>query len=100
LFSHDQEVSAGTAACASGLRPAAATPAGLTLPGLESAEADRSAITLTDHVAAICAAVTAAGRPVVLAVHSGAGVAGYAVTDRVPQELAVIVGGLARSASG
>ena len=43
----------------------------LTLPGLESADADRSAITLSDHVDAICAAVTAAGGPVVLAVHSG-----------------------------
>ncbi len=42
----------------------------LTLPGLESADADRSSITLTDHVDAICDAVTAAGRPAVLAVHS------------------------------
>ena len=39
----------------------------LTLPGLESADADRSSITLTDHVDAICDAVTAAGAPVVLA---------------------------------
>ena len=45
----------------------------LTLPGLESADTDRSAITLSDHVDAICEAVTAAGRPVVLAVHSGTG---------------------------
>ena len=35
----------------------------MTLPGLESVDADRSAITLADHVDAICAAVTAAGRP-------------------------------------
>src|SRR6266566_4681370 len=35
----------------------------VTLPGLESADADRSAITFADHVDAICAAVTAAGRP-------------------------------------
>lgn len=41
----------------------------VTLPGLESADADRSSITLADHVDAICEAVTAAGRPVVLAVH-------------------------------
>ena len=47
----------------------------LTLPGLESVDADRSSITLADHVDAICEAVTAAGRPVVLAVHSGAGFA-------------------------
>src|SRR2546422_695778 len=43
----------------------------MTLPGLESADADRSAITFADHVDAICEAVRAAGRPVVLAVHSG-----------------------------
>ncbi len=42
----------------------------VTLPGLESADADRSAITLSDHVDAICQAVRAAAAPVVLAVHS------------------------------
>ena len=63
----------------------------LTLPGLESAEADRSSITLADHVDAICEAVTAAGRPVVLAVHSGAGASGYAVTDRIPEQIAAMV---------
>ena len=56
----------------------------LTLPGLESVDADRSSITLDDHVEAICDAVRAPGVPVVLAVHSGAGVPGYAATDRVP----------------
>ncbi len=63
----------------------------LTLPGLESVDADRSAITLSDHVDAICEAVTAAGRPVVLAVHSGAGAPGYAVTDRIPEQIAAMV---------
>jgi len=63
----------------------------VTLPGLESADADRSAITLSDHVDAICRAVTAAGAPVVLAVHSGAGVPGYAASDRVPERLAAMV---------
>src|SRR5256885_9013579 len=63
----------------------------LTLPGLESAEADRSSITLADHVDAICEAVTAAGHPVVLAVHSGAGASGYAVTDRIPERIAAMV---------
>ena len=62
----------------------------LTLPGLESAEADRSAISLTDHVDAICAAIEAAGAPVVLAVHSGAGVSGYAASDRLPEKIAAI----------
>jgi pimeloyl-ACP methyl ester carboxylesterase len=63
----------------------------LTLPGLESADADRSSITLADHVDAICATVTAAGRPVVLAVHSGAGASGYAASDRVPERIAAMV---------
>lgn len=63
----------------------------LTLPGLESADADRSSITLADHVDAICAAVAAAGTPAVLAVHSGAGAPGYAVTDRIPEQLAAMV---------
>ena len=63
----------------------------VTLPGLESADADRSSITFADHVDAICEAVTAAGRPVVLAVHSGAGASGYAVTDRIPEQIAAMV---------
>ena len=63
----------------------------LTLPGLESSDADRSSITLSDHVDAICAAVEAAGRPVVLAVHSGTGFSGYAATDRVPERIAAMV---------
>jgi pimeloyl-ACP methyl ester carboxylesterase len=63
----------------------------LTLPGLESADADRSAITLSDHVDAICDAVRMAGAPVVLAVHSGTGAAGYAASDRVPELIAAMV---------
>jgi len=63
----------------------------LTLPGLESPDADRSGITLADHVAAICEAVEAAGTPVVLAVHSGAGFPGYAASDRIPERIAAMV---------
>jgi pimeloyl-ACP methyl ester carboxylesterase len=63
----------------------------LTLPGLESADTDRSTITLSDHVDAICAAVQAAGRPVVLAVHSGTGASGYAASDRIPDQIAAMV---------
>jgi pimeloyl-ACP methyl ester carboxylesterase len=48
-------------------------------------------ITFSDHVDAICDAVTAAGRPVVLAVHSGAGAPGYAATDRLPDRIAAMV---------
>jgi pimeloyl-ACP methyl ester carboxylesterase len=63
----------------------------LTLPGLAAAEADRSSITLSDHVDAIREAVEAAGRPVVLAVHSGAGFSGYVASDRVPEQIAAMV---------
>src|SRR5688572_32144662 len=63
----------------------------LTLPGLESADADRSAITMSDHVDAICEAVTAAGAPGVLAVHSGTGFAGYAASDGVSERVAAMV---------
>jgi pimeloyl-ACP methyl ester carboxylesterase len=63
----------------------------LTLPGLESPDADRSAITLSDHVDAICEAVKAAGSSVVLAVHSGAGAAGYAASDRIPEQIGAMV---------
>ena len=63
----------------------------LTLPGLESKDVDRSSITMSDHVDAICAAVRAAGAPVVLAVHSGAGASGYGASDRVPEQIAAMV---------
>jgi pimeloyl-ACP methyl ester carboxylesterase len=63
----------------------------LTLPGLESSDADRSAVTLDDHVEAIVSAVRAASAPVVLAVHSGTGFSGYAASDRVPELIAEMV---------
>jgi len=63
----------------------------VTLPGLESADADRSKITMSDHVEAIRKAVRAAGAPVVLAVHSGAGAPGYGASDRVPELIAAMV---------
>lgn len=62
----------------------------LTLPGLEPG-ADPTAVGLADHVDAIVDAVNAAGRPVVLAVHSGSGFPGYAATDRVPDRIAAAV---------
>jgi pimeloyl-ACP methyl ester carboxylesterase len=63
----------------------------VTLPGLDSPDADRSAVTFADHVDAICAAVESAGPPVVLVVHSGAGMPGYAATDKVPEKVAAMV---------
>jgi pimeloyl-ACP methyl ester carboxylesterase len=63
----------------------------LTLPGLESRDADRSRVTLADHVDAICDAVRAADAPVVLTVHSAAGFSGYAASDRLPERIAAMV---------
>ncbi|WP_084557705.1 alpha/beta fold hydrolase [Hamadaea tsunoensis] len=73
------------------LRAAGHTVQAVTLPGLESAITDRSKITIEDHVEAIRATVESMGQSVVLAVHSGAGVPGYAVTDRVPDRIATMV---------
>ncbi len=63
----------------------------LTLPGLESVDSDRTAMTLSDHVEAICDAVRAAASPVVLAVHSGSGFSGYAASDVVSDMIAAMV---------
>ncbi|HYI65823.1 MAG TPA: alpha/beta hydrolase [Candidatus Limnocylindrales bacterium] len=63
----------------------------ITLPGLESAEADRSSITFKDHVDAIVDALKAAPAPAVLAVHSASGFSGYAASDLVPDRIAAMV---------
>ncbi|MCU0479011.1 MAG: alpha/beta fold hydrolase [Chloroflexi bacterium] len=73
------------------LRAAGHDVTAITLPGLESPEADRSTITLADHLDAICAAVRAADVPVVLVVHSAAGFSGYAASDRLPERIAAMV---------
>jgi pimeloyl-ACP methyl ester carboxylesterase len=63
----------------------------ITLPGLESPDADRSTITLSDHVDAICRAIESKDVPVVLAVHSASGFSGYAASDRMPERIAAMV---------
>lgn len=63
----------------------------VTLPGLESADADRSSITFADHVDAIDALVRGRDSPVVLALHSAAGFTGYAASDRMPDRIAAMV---------
>jgi len=73
------------------LRAAGHDVTAITLPGQASVDEDRSAITFKDHVDAICAAVEAAGRPVVLAVHSASGFSGYAASDRIPERIAAMV---------
>jgi len=76
---------------ASILRSNGHTVSAVTLPGLEGEDAERTSITIADHVDAIREAVEAAESPVVLAVHSGAGAPGYAVTDRIPERIAEMV---------
>ena len=73
------------------LRRAGHDVTALTLPGMESRGADRSSVRLADHVDAIVRAVEAAGRPVVLVLHSAAGFSGYAASDRVPDRIAAMV---------
>jgi pimeloyl-ACP methyl ester carboxylesterase len=73
------------------LREAGHDVTAITLPGLESKDADRSRITLSHHVDAIVDAVEAADRPVVLVVHSASGFSGYAASDRVPERIAAMV---------
>ena len=63
----------------------------LTLPGLESADADRSNVHAIDHVDTIVRAVETAPAPPVLAVHSATGFPGYAASDRVPDRIAAMV---------
>jgi pimeloyl-ACP methyl ester carboxylesterase len=66
----------------------------LTLPGMESKDADRSRITLRDHVDAVVGVIDsldpAAGK-VVLVGHSGGGLIAYAAVDARPERVARIV---------
>jgi len=63
----------------------------LTLPGLESADADRSGIGLRDHVAAVVSAVDETEGPVVLVGHSGGGALAHAAADTRPGRVARVV---------
>jgi pimeloyl-ACP methyl ester carboxylesterase len=63
----------------------------LTLPGKQSREADRSAITLRDHVDAVAAYLDELPPGVVLVGHSGGGAIAYAVADARPDAVARIV---------
>jgi pimeloyl-ACP methyl ester carboxylesterase len=63
----------------------------LTLPGLESLEADRTGIGLRDHINAVIAVVDSLPDPVVLAGHSGGGAIAHAVTDARPDRIARVI---------
>jgi pimeloyl-ACP methyl ester carboxylesterase len=66
----------------------------LTLPGMESKDADRAAITLRDHVDAVVAAIDSldpAAGEVVLVGHSGGGAVAHAAVDARPGRVARVV---------
>src|SRR3982075_1939528 len=66
----------------------------LTLPGMESRDADRSAITLRDHIDAVIEVIDSldpADGKVVLVGHSGGGAIAHAAVDARPDRVARIV---------
>src|SRR2546430_15689544 len=63
----------------------------VTLPGLESADADRASITLADHIDAICEVVAAAGRPLLPAGPRGGGGPRHPGPPRTPGLVSAVV---------
>lgn len=65
----------------------------LTLPGMESRDTDRSAITLRDHVDAVVEVIDSfdPGDTVVLVGHSGGGAIAHAAVDARPDRVARVV---------
>jgi len=78
------------------LEEAGHRPVPVTLPGMGSVDADRSSISLADHVAAVVEAIDAApGEQVVLVGHSASAGIVYAAADARPDRVArlILVGG-------
>jgi pimeloyl-ACP methyl ester carboxylesterase len=73
------------------LRDAGHTIHALTLPGLESRDADRSGITFQDHVDAVTAALDALDAPVVLVGHSGGGAIAWGAVDARPDSVSRVI---------
>jgi pimeloyl-ACP methyl ester carboxylesterase len=63
----------------------------LTLPGLESPDADRTGITLQDHVDFVASVVDGLEGPVALVGHSGGGAVAWGVADARPDRVARVV---------
>ena len=76
------------------LRQAGHRVQALTLPGMESKDADRSQITLRDHIDAVVGVIDSgdpASGKVVLVGHSGGGAIAYAAADARPGRVARVV---------
>jgi pimeloyl-ACP methyl ester carboxylesterase len=63
----------------------------LTLPGLESRDADRSGITFQDHVDAVTAALDAFDSRAVVVGHSGGGAIAWGAVDARPDKVARVI---------
>lgn len=63
----------------------------LTLPGMDSRDADRSTITLRDHVDALVTVIDSLATGVVLVGHSGGGAIAHAAVDARPDRVARVV---------
>ena len=63
----------------------------VTLPGLESVDADRTGIGLDTHIDAVAALIDSLEGPVVLVGHSGGGPVVHGATDRRPDRVARVV---------
>ncbi|TCO62959.1 alpha/beta fold hydrolase [Actinocrispum wychmicini] len=63
----------------------------LTLPGMASKDADRSGITLRDHVDAVVDVIDSLAGQVVLVGHSGGGAIAHAAVDKRPDRVARVV---------
>lgn len=73
------------------LRNAGHRPHPVTLPGMESAEADRSSVTIQDVIDAVVAVVDATDGPAVLVGHSAAGGIAFAVADARVDRIAHVI---------
>jgi pimeloyl-ACP methyl ester carboxylesterase len=73
------------------LEAAGHTVHALTLPGKESLDADRSGITLRDHIDAVIEVVDSLAGPVVLVGHSGGGAIAHGVVDARPDAITRVV---------
>lgn len=69
------------------LQAAGHRPRPLTLPGLESADADRGGIGLREHIDAVTDAVDASAGKVILVGHSGGGAIIHGVVDARPDKV-------------